>query len=36
LTEWQSTGNGFIPNVYVNGSVATNWTLQSSPTHLHT
>jgi hypothetical protein len=36
FTEWQSTGNGFIPNVVVNTTVATNWTLQSSPTHLHT
>jgi hypothetical protein len=36
FTEWQSTGNGFTPNVYVNGTVPTSWTLQSSPTHLHT
>ena len=36
FSEWQSTGNGFTPNVYVNGGVATSWTLQTSPTHLHT
>jgi hypothetical protein len=35
FTEWQSNGNGFIPNVVVNSTVGTNWTLQSSPTHLH-
>ena len=34
FTEWQSTGNAFTQNVYVNSTVASNWILNSSPTHL--
>jgi len=32
FSEWQSNGSGFTPNVYINTTVATDWTLQSSPT----
>jgi hypothetical protein len=35
FSEWQSNGSGFTPNVYINTTVAADWTLQSSPTHLH-
>jgi hypothetical protein len=32
FTEWESNGTGFIPNVVVNSTVGTAWTLQYSPT----
>ncbi|MEA2894804.1 MAG: hypothetical protein QOJ84_419, partial [Bradyrhizobium sp.] len=27
FTEWQSTGNSFTPNVVINNTVGTDWTL---------
>jgi hypothetical protein len=27
FSEWQSNGNGFIPNVYLNGTVDTSWAI---------